>query len=732
MARNRNKNAPLLDRWARLAYRRRGRVIGAWVFGLIALVVLQVAFAGEFDSGFEMPGTESQDAIDLLETRYPERAGSDADVVFQATAGIETLSVRNRIEAILAEIAGLEAVGSIESPFDQPGYISDDGTIARAVVHFSELATAIPAASIDGLLETVDSSNGDGLRVEAGGDAVWWNEEPDFSSEWVGLIFAALILLIAFGSVVAMGLPLGAAIFSLGTGFALIILGANVLSFPDFAPQFAAMIGIGVGIDYALLVVTRFREGLHSGMNVEDSVARAVSTAGRSVIFAGVAVAVSFLGLWVMGIPAIGALGTAGGIVVLTAVLIAVTLMPALLSLAGHRIDRWKVPFLHSTEGVDRNSGWYRLSKMIQRRPVPVFAVAVVVLIVLAAPILDMRLGFTDAGNNPDSFHSRRAYDLQAEGFGPGFNAPIIVMVDLADVAASERDEVVDAAIEQLRGLDNVVQVNPAQLNPAGDAALITVLPGTKPQDGRTNDVVHAMRGDIAPLVDAAGGEMLVTGGVASNVDSQDRIIERMPYLFIGVIGLSFLLLMVVFRSVLVAAKAAIMNLLSIGAAYGVVVAVFQWGWGADIIGVETGPVETFLPMMMFAIVFGLSMDYEVFLISRIREEHLAGNDNATAVAHGLTATARVITAAAAILIAVFGSFVLGADRIIKEFGLGLATAIFVDATIVRLFLVPATMELLGERNWWLPGWLDRLLPHINVEGTPALPEPAGAPAGGR
>ena len=727
------RRTSILERWARLAHRRRGRVIGAWVVALIALMALQVSFAGDFDSGFEMPGTESQEAIDLLQTRFPARAGSDAEVVFRAGNGVDSPAIRDVIERVLGDIQALDAVGGVESPYEQPGYISEDGTIARAVVHFTEQATAIPAGTVDGMLEVVDAANSGGLQVEAGGEAVFWNEQPEFASEWVGLIFAAIILLLAFGSVVAMGLPLGAALFSLGTGFALIILGANVLSFPDFSPQFAAMIGIGVGIDYSLLVVTRFREGLHSGMDVEESVVRAVTTAGRSVLFAGIAVAVSFLGLWVMGIPAIGALGTAGGIVVLTAVLIAVTLMPAFLSLAGHRIDSWKVPLLHSTEGVDRNSGWYRMAKMIQRRPLAVFGVAVVILLVLASPILDMTLGFTDAGNNPESFHSRRAYDLQAEGFGPGFNAPLIVMVDLAGVAESERTAVVEAASDEIASLANVARVNPPQFNPAGDTALLTVLPGTKPQDTRTNDVVHALRNEIAPIVGESGGSLLVTGGVAANVDSQDRIIERMPYLFIGVIGLSFLLLMVVFRSLLVAAKAAVMNLLSIGAAYGVIVAVFQWGWGANLIGIEKGPVETFLPMMMFAIVFGLSMDYEVFLISRIREEHLAGHDNATAVAHGLTATARVITAAAAIMIAVFGSFVLGADRIIKEFGLGLATAIFVDATIVRLFLVPATMELLGERNWWLPGWLDRLLPHVNVEGpAAAVPESAGSPAGGQ
>ncbi|HSE46762.1 MAG TPA: MMPL family transporter, partial [Gemmatimonadales bacterium] len=333
----------LLERWARFAHRRRGRVIATWAAILVALIAAQVAFAGEFDSGFDMPGTESQKAIDLLEERYPARAGSDGDLVFQAQAGVNDPAIKPRIEKVLQDLDSIEGA-TIESPFDQPENISQDGTVARGVIHMEQQANEISDSDVQKLFSTVDNASTDGLRVEIGGDVAYFNESPDFSSEWVGLLFAAFILLVAFGSIVAMGLPLGAAIFGLGAGFALIGLGANVLNFPDFSPQFAAMIGIGVGIDYALLVVTRFREGLHTGNSVEESVVRAVTTSGRSVLFAGIVVAVSFLGLWVMGIPAIGALGTAGGIVVVVAVLVALTLMPALLSLAGHRIDRWRVP----------------------------------------------------------------------------------------------------------------------------------------------------------------------------------------------------------------------------------------------------------------------------------------------------------------------------------------------------------------------------------------------------
>ena len=409
------------------------------------------------------------------------------------------------------------------------------------------------------------------------------------------------------------------------------------------------------------------------------------------------------------------------------------TLTPALLSLTGKRIDRWRVPFLHTTEGVDTNSGWYRLSQQIQRRPLFYFLGAAAILLFLATPILKMELGFTDAGNLPENTRPRQAYDLLVKGFGPGFNGPLFVVADLSgEPDPAMRKRITDAAVETIRSTPNVVGASEAVVNQNGDTALISLIPGTSPQSGETTDLVHRLRNQSLPgVVAGSRAALLVTGATAGNVDAQDKITSRMPLLFGGVIGLSFILLMIVFRSVLVALKAAIMNLLSIGAAYGVVIVVFQFGWGADLLGIQKGPVETFLPMMMFAILFGLSMDYEVFLISRIREEYLQTGDNATAVSHGLAATARVITAAAAIMVAVFGSFVLGQDRVIKEFGIGLATAIFVDATIVRLVLVPATMELLGDRNWWMPRWLDRILPNLNVDGPAKQPAADASPAGG-
>jgi RND superfamily putative drug exporter len=721
-------NAGILERWARFSHRHHWQVVGAWVLILVGLLAANFMYGGTYVSEFKVPGAESQTASDLLKAHFPARFGDSADLVFEAPAGVASSSARPRILSVIDQVKGIDGVVSVESPFDDPRFVSKDGTIGRADVKWSTRASNIKSKSMSQFLKIVDASNSEGLKVEAGGRVIAQNERPAFGSEVYGILAAVFILLIAFGSVIAMGLPLGAAIFGLGAGFSMIGLGTNVASFPAFSPQFAAMIGIGVGIDYSLLIVTRFREGLHSGKSVEESIVLSVTTSGRAVIFAGMVVAVAFLGLFLMGLPFVAALGTAGAIVVLFAVLVGLTLTPATLSMAGRHIDSLRVPFLHTTEGVDPKSSWYRLSEAIQRHPLPYFAVTAVLLLVLAAPALQMDLGFTDAGNNPERQHSRRAYDLLTKGFGPGYNGKLIVVADLSKGG--------DDRIEQLRTAisadGNVAEVAPAVKNPSGDTALITVIPKTKPQDAATGDLTHRLREKLIPAtMSGSGGRVYVTGGLAGFLDARDRITSRMPLLFAGVIGLSFLLLTMVFRSVVVAAKAAIMNLLSIGASYGVLVAIFQWGWFSNIIGVEKGPIETFLPMMMFAILFGLSMDYEVFLISRVREEYMRTHDNASAVSHGLAATARVITAAAGIMVAVFITFVFGEDRVIKEFGMGLATAIFVDATIVRLILVPSTMELLGDRNWWLPKWLDRILPNVSFEGAAEEPESIGTAAGG-
>jgi len=524
--------------------------------------------------------------------------------------------------------------------------------------------------------------------------------------------------------VLAMGLPIAVAVFGIGIGLAVLTLLTYGVSTPGFAPQIASMIGIGVGIDYALLIVTRYREGLHDGLDPADASRKAMRTAGRAVMFAGLTVVISMLGLLLMGFHFIYGVAIGAALVVLLTMLGSVTLLPALLGFAGTNIDRWGLRPLRADDERGHRSLSYRWSRVMQHRAVVAALVSLAVLLVLAAPTLSMRLGVSDAGNNPTSFGTRQAYDLLADGFGPGFNGPFVLASPLhgrSDLAALQR---LTGTLSHTAG---VADVSPPIPNPDRTAAVIYLNPASAPQDEATSHLVHTLRDDVIPGATQGTDLDVKVGGITPTfTDFTDQVAARLPIFFAVVIGLSFILLMVVFRSVLVPLKAAIMNLLSIGAAYGVIVAIFQWGWLGGVVGIgREGPIESWVPIMLFAILFGLSMDYEVFLLSRIREEYLATGDNASAVANGLAHTARVITAAAAIMITVFLAFALGSDeRQLKLFAVGLAVAILVDATIVRLVLVPSTMELLGKANWWLPAWLDRLLPDVHIEAVDDDPAP--------
>ena len=688
---------------------------------LAALVISSSAFGGQFADAFKLPGAESQKALDLLKDRFPSQAGDSATLVFKSKSGIKSKEASARVKSIVSRAGKLPGVTGVVSPFQVPGAISENGKIAYATVQYSKPAPEIPAGSVDKLKNLVDNSDGNGLRVEVGGQVISSTEvTPPGRSEVVGLTAAVVILLVAFGSVVAMGLPVVTALVGLGSGFLLITVVAKFTDVSTFTPAFASMVGLGVGIDYALFVVTRFREGLADGLDVPDAVARAVNTAGRAVIAAGTIVVIALLGLALMGIPFVTALGIAASIVVGLSVLVAVTLLPALLGLVGRGVNRWKVPGLRTaTATTDRRDTFsYRLSRAIQRRPLLYALTSAIVLILLAAPVLDMRIGFSDDGNKPTSLHSRRAYDLLAEGFGPGFNGPFLVAVEKNGGLSQTMLQNLSGKLNGAKGVESAL---PPITNKKGNTAIVTVYPSTSPQSARTSNTVNKLRDSVLPkAIKGSGAKAYVGGATAAFVDIDNRIVSRIPIFFAAVIGLSFLLLMSVFRSVLVPLKAATMNLLSIGAAYGVLVPVFQWGWGDGLLGIpKAGPIDSFLPMMLFAILFGLSMDYEVFLVSRIRESYLKSGDPRGSVGEGLAITARVITAAAAIMVFVFLSFVMGDDRIIKEFGLGLATAIFVDATVIRLVLVPATMTLLGRWNWWFPSFLDRLIPRLNIEGDP-------------
>ncbi|HEY8490907.1 MAG TPA: MMPL family transporter, partial [Dehalococcoidia bacterium] len=682
----------MLQRLARACYRRRWAVLAGWVALLIGLTAVASVAAGSYHMEFDLPGSESQEAFDILQTKgFADRTGVQGQVVFRAPQGVNDPDVRRAMEELFARIQQEVPDTTVVSPYGPDGaqQISQDGTIAYAEVNLADR----PVSEYETIAEQVKGYVAEvqvpGLQIELGGDAFATWQEP--SSEVIGLLAAVVILLIAFGSLLAMGLPILTALFGIGCGVALVRLATNVVDIPDFTLQAAIMIGIGVGIDYALFIVTRYRQGLQEGLEPEGAVVRAVDTSGRAVLFAGTTVVISVLGLFAMNI---GGLGVGIALGVLMTMLASVTLLPAVLGFVGRNIDRLGLPHRHQAEGQARRSIWYRWSRVVQRRPWPAALLGLAVLLVLAVPVLSLRLGFGDAGNRPTSDTTRRAYDLLSQGFGPGFNGPLLIAAETpggaADLAALQR------LSQVLNGTPGVAYASQPFPNEAGDAAIIQVVPTTAPQDEATTDLVHRLRNQVVPETLAGSSVDAKVGGfTAGGVDYADYTFRRLPVLMGAVLALSFLLLMTVFRSVLVPIKAVVMNLLSIGAAYGIVVAVFQWGWGANLVGVgREGPFEAWAPMILFAVVFGLSMDYEVFLLSRIREEYDRTGDNGRAVADGLAATARVITAAAAIMVAVFASFILFDERAIKIMGLGLAVAVLIDATIVRLVLATPVLSL--------------------------------------
>ena len=660
---------------------------------------------------------------------------------------------------------------TLVSPYEPQGYRlisstgSAPGTIAYAPITLDpsvdDTESGDVGSKIRDLIDDAGLNDTPGLRVEVGGSALAGFDPPE--AETIGLAFAIVVLILALGSVVAMGATVVVAVLGVGAGIGLIVLLTNFVQIPDLAPTLGLMIGLGAGIDYALFIVTRYRESREQGLDNESAAVVALDTAGRSVVFAGMTVVISLLGLAFIGVKFTAGLGLAASVTVAMVVISSITLLPAVLSLLGDRIDvtRWRgiavaglvaiallgagfgfrlllvglpaalvVAVLGSirarrnplrrslaprTEKPLRQTLWYRLSRTVQNRPWSFAIGGAALLLVLASPALDLRLGISDESNMAEDASARQAYDLLAEGFGPGANGPVLIVAEVDGPADLEILNRLSGILNQTPG---VAFASPPQPSGDGAAALLRVQPTTAPQDAETEDLVNALRDDVVPSA-VAGSTVrpLVTGAVAAGIDFSDFLARRLIVFFSAVLGLSFLLLTMVFRSLVVPLKAVIMNMLSIGAAYGVIVMVFQWGWGGWLIGVDSGPIEPFIPMLLFAVVFGLSMDYEVFLLSRIKEEYDRTGDPVNSVADGLAVTARVITAAAAIMVVVFLSFVLEDDRILKVFGLGLATAVFIDATFVRMLIVPSTMELLGARNWWLPAWLDRLLPNLTIEG---------------
>ncbi|MET0626871.1 MAG: MMPL family transporter [Acidimicrobiia bacterium] len=712
----------MLERLARTMYRRRKTVLGVWIVALIGIFMLSGAVGGAFKTEFKLPGTESQEAYDLL-ARSPDFRDRQiqAEIVFKADQGIDDPDVQAAMDDFFAQVDEIPNV-SVVSPYSDEGasQVSQNGEIAYAQLNMADRSAEGLKEVADKVVALGDQVDVQGLEIEYGGN-MFAKEALNGKSEAIGLLAAIVILLFAFGSVLAMGLPIGTALFGIGTGIAIVSIANNFIDMPDFTTAATAMIGLGVGIDYALFIVTRYRENLEGGLDPERSVVRALDTAGRAVLFAGTTVVISILGLLLMqtSIYQGSAIGIAIG--VLTTMLASVTLLPALLGFVGRNIDKFGIHRRKATTNT-RESVWVRWSHVIQRRPWPALIIGLIILLVLALPMLSMRFGLADSGNRPESDTTRRAYDLVAEGFGPGFNGPLLLVAETPD---GEQDVAALTDLSnQLNGAEGVAFATPPISSEDGSIAVMRVFPTSDPQSQATADLVERLRDDVVPSVIGDEVDVKVGGLTASADDFSAYTAERIPIFMGAVLLLSFLLLMVVFRSLLVPLKAVIMNLLSIGAAFGVVVAVFQWGWAADLIGVDRAtPIEAWAPVYIFAIVFGLSMDYEVFLLSRIKEEYDRTGHNATAVADGLALTARVITAAAAIMVCVFGSFVLGDEVALKLLGLGLAVAVLIDATVVRLVLVPSTMELLGDWNWWLPKWLDRILPRVHVESNRSLEE---------
>jgi RND superfamily putative drug exporter len=697
----------------------RKTVIVGWVVALIAMGGISGFVGAHFSEEFKLPASDSKEAFDLLETKFPAQSGDTAQIVFKAQAGVESPVVRKKMEGAFAEIEEFPHVSEVASPYEKGGAaaVSNDGKIAYATVQFDVPDNKLDKEKTREIIAVVQGVAGNGLEVQLGGNPVQEAEQEEGDSSFgIGLLAAIVVLLLTFGSVVAMGLPIVTALFALGVGISLVILGTHVFDTANFAPVLAAMIGLGVGIDYALFILTRFRNGLDEGLEPRAAAIAAVDTAGRAVLFAGITVIISLLGMFLLGLNFLYGVAMAAALAVLFTMIAALTLLPALLTIVGHRVDRLRIPGLGSrTNSIDENTRWFRWSRAVQRRPVLAALASGALLLILCIPTLSLRLGTNDAGTESPAKTTRKAYDLLAEGFGPGFNGPFVMVGALP----SKGD---DAGLvqlsKQLEGEEGVARVTSVTLNKAENTGVFQVYPTTSPQSVETTDLLDHIRSAVIPPIEARTGAQLHVGGVnAIFEDFGNAITEKLP-LFIGVVVLlSALLLMAVFRSVLVPLKAIVMNLLSIGAAFGIIVAVFQWGWGASAIGVDnTGPIIAFFPIFLFAIVFGLSMDYEVFLMSRIHEEWESRQDASEAVTRGLALTGRVITAAAAIMITVFASFMLGEERIIKLFGLGLSSAVLIDAVVIRSVLVPAIMQLFGARAWWLPDWLDRILPRLHVE----------------
>ena len=715
-----NQEAGGLARLARFVTRNRGKTVLAWIVLLVAVFAISPSLKGDFDADYSTPDSDSKRAQQLIQDKFPGSSDETIDIVWKSDQGATSPAVQKRIETFTKKAETYEGIGRATPP-----QVSPDGKTAIIRLDLDREGWDVPKETGDKLLDLREETDGNGIQVELAGQVIQ-EAQAGQDPAGVGFLAAAIVLLIAFGSLVAAGLPLVTAAFGVGMGGALVGILAAVVDVPDWTTAVSSLIGIGVGIDYSLLIVTRFRTALRDGKDVPDAIVEATRTAGRSVLIAGVIVLIAVLGLSVMGVSYLYGVALATSLTVLLVMAASLTLTPALLAFAGRRINKLRIPGLGRALREDAEpTAAIRWSKMVQRRPWTAALISAAILIALTAPVLGIRLGFPDAGNDRDATTTHAAFQLTKDAFGPGASGPLVMAAELQSPQDARQLERFTTAVKRD---PDVAFVGQPRVNQAKDAAIIVVAPKSSPQAQETSDLVNRVRDDIVPTtLDGSGVEVFVGGQTAALEDQSELMANRLPLFIVGVVGFSFVLLLFAFRAPLIALKAALMNLLSIGAAYGVVALFAEGGFFSELIGIEGEvPIAPFLPVMMFAILFGLSMDYEVFLLSRIREEYLKVGETHEAVTAGLAKTARVITAAAAIMVVVFLAFMLGDEVFLKLMGLGMATAILVDATIVRMVLVPAVMQILGRMNWWLPKWLDRSLPHFDVERPAAATGDAG------
>ncbi|WP_211236585.1 MMPL family transporter [Arthrobacter castelli] len=693
-----------MERLAAWSQKHHWLALVAWVAVLLSVTGVSTVIGADYENDYAIPGTESQQLRQTLEEHGAEQANDSVRIVMEAEDGIA--SAESRISSMLDDVESLPHVADVTAPTPNRGSVSDEGTIGFATVTLDGQAAAVPGDAVRSIIDTAQSAQGQGLQVALGGDAVAAAQESSGgAAEGAGMLAALVILVFMFGSLLAATLPLITAVFAVGSTLGLVMLASHIFSIPDYTAPVLILVGIGVGIDYALIIFSRYRSELLAGADRRQATRTALNTAGRSVLFAGATVVIALLGLLLLGLSSLQGMALAVTLTVLMTMLAAIILLPSLLTIFGQRLER-SIHKHAARSKREHGAGWRRWAEVVQRNPWPALLAATAALVALSIPALGMHLGFADAGTHAKDTTTRQAYETMAEGFGPGFNGPLVVLTEGdAQAAAEARDTLASTA--------GVAEVTPPQ--PLEDDGYYTLLafPETAPQSEETARLVTELRTDVLPEVaEGTGADYLVGGTTAAAIDFSSAVSERMPAFIASVVGLSALLLMLVFRSILIPLKAAVLNLLSIGASLGVITLVFQYGW----FGVPPGPIEAFVPVMIFAIVFGLSMDYEVFLVSRMHEKWRRTGSATRAIREGLAATGGVITAAAAIMIVVFGAFVLFPDRMLQQFGLGLATAVLLDAVVIRCLIVPAAMRLFGHRAWWLPGWLDRRLPQVALE----------------